>query len=122
MTNPKSSPTKEDEVNAGQLLRQGDVLLERVDHVPAGLKTVPLENGRRVLAHGEVTGHAHVLEGEAELFAPVDVAELEEMFLRVEAESALVHDEHDTITVPPGDWRVARQVEYSPEAVRQVAD
>lgn len=39
--------------------RQGDVALERIQQFPANLQPVPLEEGRVVLAHGEVTGHAH---------------------------------------------------------------
>jgi hypothetical protein len=32
---------------------------------------------------------------------------------------ALEHDDHDTIMVPSGKYRVVRQREYSPGAVRQ---
>jgi hypothetical protein len=69
------------------MLRQGDVLIRPVAKVPAGLKRVPLEGGRIVLAHGEATGHAHVVDGEA-LFLAADLAELEGRFLQVEAETA----------------------------------
>lgn len=103
------------------MFRQGDVLVVPVDAVPAGLKKVPLENGRLVLAHGEATGHAHVIEGEAVLLA-ADVAEIDERFLQIEQEAQLVHDEHDTITLPPGGYKVIRQREYSPEEIRRVAD
>lgn len=104
------------------MFRQGDVLVVPVEEMPADLKKVPLEGGRLVLAHGEVTGHAHVVEGPAELFTPADVDDLERRFLRVEQEVELVHDEHSTITLPPGDYEVRRQREYSPEEIRQVAD
>lgn len=103
------------------MFRQGDVLLVPIAETPKGLEEVPLENGRLVLAHGEVTGHAHVIEGEA-TFLAADVADLERAFLRVDEEVALVHDEHDTITVPPGGYEVRRQREYAPEAPRWVAD
>lgn len=103
------------------MFRQGDVLVVPVNEIPAGVKDVPLEAGRLILAHGEATGHAHVVEGEAQLLES-DVAEMEERFLRVEQEAALVHDEHATIALPPGDYRVIRQREYSPEAIRNVAD
>lgn len=102
-------------------VRQGDVLLRRIDRIPDGLQEVPRENGRLVLAHGEVTGHAHVIEGDA-TFLAADVAELERAFVRIEEESELVHDEHSTITLPPGDYEVRRQREYAPEAPQWVAD
>ena len=126
--------------------RQGDVLLVELDELPPQLEPVPREDGRLVLAHGEATGHAHVLEGEGELLA----ADLEEIpprrrlaararregraarrrsrgemagrFLRVQAESSLLHDEHATLAVPPGNYLVVRQREYAPDRPRLVAD
>jgi hypothetical protein len=106
-----------------RIYRQGDVLVVETNTIPAGVEPVERDSGRLVLAYGEVTGHAHVVVGEAELFAPADVAELEERFLRVEQEGAqLVHDEHSTIDLPPGDYVVKRQREYSPQEIRTVAD
>lgn len=103
--------------------RQGDVLIREVGEIPADLQPIPLENGRVVLAHGEVTGHAHVVEGDVELLLlPDDVEELERRFLRVEAEAAVVHEEHDTVALPPGDYEVVRQREYAPERNAWVAD
>lgn len=104
------------------MFRQGDILILPVKSVPQGLVEVPREAGRVVLAHGEATGHAHVVEGEEVLFLAADLEELEGRFLRVEAEAAVVHDEHDTIVLPPGDYEVRRQREYSPEEIRTVAD
>ena len=43
-------------------IRQGDVFLIPVAALPAGCKPMQPEGGRRfVLAHGEVTGHAHAI-------------------------------------------------------------
>jgi hypothetical protein len=103
--------------------RQGDVLIVAANTIPNGLKPVPRENGRVILAHGEVTGHAHAIDGDlVTLFAPADLDEMADRFLRVEQECQVVHDEHDTITLPPGDYTIRRQREYAPEAVRNVAD
>jgi hypothetical protein len=104
-----------------KLFRQGDVLVREVAEIPDGLQEVPKDNGRVILAYGEVTGHAHAVEGEVEFLA-ADLAELDERFLRVENEAQVVHEEHDTITLPPGDYLVTRQREYTPEAIRTVAD
>lgn len=102
--------------------RQGDVLVERIGSLPAKCKKLDREHGRVVLAHGEVTGHAHAIADEH-----VDLFETEKeagvTFLEVRAAmAALKHDEHSTITLPPGNYRVTRQREYSPEAIRNVAD
>lgn len=49
--------------------RQGDVLIQRLDALPPDLKPVPADGGKIVLAHGEVTGHAHCFAAtEAEKF------------------------------------------------------
>lgn len=103
--------------------RQGDVYLRRVDNIPDGLVLVPRDNGRIVLAYGEVTGHAHaILDNAATLFAPSDLDEMAARFLRVENEVALEHEEHSTIVLAPGIYEVRRQREYSPSALRNVAD
>jgi len=110
-----------------QQIRQGDVLLVRLEQTPeAFLKEsgrrvdhVQREHGRLVLAEGEATGHAHVIESpdaelvreDEELLGPGEAAEL---FLLVHGVEAvpLVHEEHESLTVPPGVYRVVRQREY----------
>jgi hypothetical protein len=104
-----------------KLYRQGDVLVQQITTIPTGLQQVPRDNGRVILAYGEVTGHAHAVVGDVEFLA-ADLAELEERFLRVEAEAQIVHEEHDTIVLPPGNYRVVRQREYAPAAPVYVAD
>ena len=102
--------------------RQGDVLIVSTSHIPDGVKPVERENGRLILAHGEVTGHAHVVDSDTALFLAADLDEMADRFLKIETECQVVHDEHDAITLPPGDYIVRRQREYSPEQIRQVAD
>jgi len=101
------------------IYRQGDVLIERVkDRKPKGV-SVPRDNGRIVLAYGEVTGHAHAIcETEAELIE----LETGERFLMSSAGMRLLHEEHSVIELPAGTYRVTRQREYAPEAIRNVAD
>lgn len=41
--------------------RQGDVYVVAVKSIPKGMELVARENGRVVLAHGELTGHAHAI-------------------------------------------------------------
>lgn len=76
----------------------------------------------RILAYGEATDHAHVVDGAAELFAPADLDEMEQRFLRVEEKARVVHDEHAAIVLEPGDYAVRRQREYAPKRPRFVAD
>lgn len=104
-------------------VRQGDILiLATTEPIPAAAQPVAREHGRIVLAHGEVTGHAHVIDSENALFLTVDLDEMTDRFLRVEQEVQVFHDEHGTITLPPGEYVVRRQREYSPEEIRRVTD
>jgi hypothetical protein len=100
--------------------RQGDVLVELIENVPKGAKVVPRENGKIVLAHGEATGHAHAIaDRRCKLVRDEDGV----TFLEVkEAMAMLRHEEHATVELPKGNYRVTRQREYSPEAIRNVAD
>lgn len=74
-----------------KIFRQGDVLIRQVAEVPEGLRLVPREGGRAILALGEVTGHAHAVVGDVELLAS-DVEEMRERFLRVERAASAVVD------------------------------
>lgn len=103
--------------------RQGDILLVPVESVPDGLVDVPRENGRIVLAEGEVSGHLHAIDSPEALFRAVDLDEIEGRFLEIEAEVALTHPEHDTIVLEPGKYEVRRQREYSEAGgIQVVAD
>lgn len=104
------------------IYRQGDVLVFVVDTIPERATPVDRDaNGRIILALGESTGHAHaILERDAELLS---VSDQVDRWLRVGNGGAqVVHEEHATITLPPGAFRVRIQREYSPEAIRNVAD
>lgn len=102
-----------------KILRQGDVLLVKVDSLPA-CTPAQLEKHDIILAHGEVTGHAHRIK------APAAKAKLwsanAERFLQVMETVSLTHEEHAAIEIQPGSYRVAIQTEYSPEELRNVAD
>lgn len=101
-------------------IRQGDVFVEAIESVPKKVSPVPKEDGRVVLAHGEATGHAHAFSRSAKVTMVRD--ETDRRFMRMGGVSALGHEEHGAIELPAGRYEVIRQVEYSPEAIRQVED
>jgi hypothetical protein len=109
-------------------VRQGDVLLVDADYrgVKDGELVQPTERGN-VLAHGEVTGHAHVIERQKA--AIYDVAG--ERFVQIiENLAPLIHEEHGHIPLDraalvnpvSGRLQQAFQVEEQGEEIRRVQD
>lgn len=104
------------------------------------------EDGRVILAHGEMTGHAHeVVAAEATTDPALPACEYFEepdgrRVLLVLRPCVLRHQEHGPIRLDParpvqfrqgdvlgtpigdGAWHIQRQREYTPEAIRNVAD
>lgn len=157
--------------NNNRQYRQGDVLIARIDSLPVKLKKAALEGGKVILAHGEVTGHAHAFAAtDAEKFIDgtgaefftvkgrkfnftlpivrrwrdqvmvrhpkLGVIEFAEADVQITGDDVTVkgdfgllkHDEHTAHGIPAGTYRgrgmkgTVRQREYSPEAIRRVAD
>jgi hypothetical protein len=100
--------------------RQGDVLLKQIAAIPGGTKKQEARD-RIVLAYGEVTGHAHAIHDLDSV--EVYVGQGGELYLEVKSEGCtLRHEEHAAIAIPPGQYERVLQREYSPEAIRNVAD
>jgi len=105
------------------VIQQGDVLLIKVEgEKPQAQKPIEATARGFVLAEGEKTGHAHVLEARpgTTLFG----LEGDDVLLHVEQESQVVHDEHGTGVVPAGDYVVRKVQEYDhfAEEARKVQD
>ncbi len=98
--------------------RHGDVMLERVEGLPVERRKLP----HTTLALGEVTGHSHRLRpgSKAALYL---TGRGDGLALDVQADEVeLIHEEHATIHLPRGVYRVWRQREYSPESIRIIRD
>jgi hypothetical protein len=100
--------------------RQGDVFVVSCDTPKEALTELKPDKGRVILAYGEVTGHAHALSPKhVKLY---DVKGWVERLLVVTKATALMHEEHGRIELPPGNYKVRIQKEYHPEEIRNVAD
>ncbi|MFJ9364528.1 hypothetical protein ACIRRA_08955 [Nocardia sp. NPDC101769] len=105
------------------MFRQGDVLIMPIaeSELPAHAVEVPAEprdaRGRMVLALGEVTGHAHAVAAPGRLLRSGA-----QLLMFLPEGGRVVHEEHAPIPLPKGWFRVIRQREYFPGAVRIVAD
>lgn len=113
--------------------RQGDVLLvpatyvqqthpERFTALVNDRTPIPVDSHdpRVILAHGEVTGHAHAIE-EAQRVQHFESCG--ETFLEVVQSTSLRHEEHAEIPLEADmAFLVTIQTEYTPEAIRRVLD
>jgi hypothetical protein len=116
-------------------IRQGDVWLYPIDDASGASNMLRVSNdidptSDVLLALGEVTGHAHrIRERNARLYTPrstrrpgrartiraSNVGSTARRFLVVDRDPVdLVHEEHETLVVPPGTYEVKIQREYQP--------
>lgn len=91
--------------------RQGDLLLIPTDRPPQGLISLRTT----VVQQGE---HSHCLEAGQVLRDP----EKGELFILVDREVRLVHEEHAPLSLKPGCYKVQRQRQYRPERSLFVQD
>ena len=107
---------------------QGDVLIRKIDELPAGLKPVSQQNGEVIVTHSE-TGHHHVMvldrgpepnvrmwTGDNPLMAWLEVSRPTSL------DHKRPHDTHESIMFDPGVYEIRRQREHTPDGWRQVQD
>jgi len=101
------------------MIVQGDVFFTRANAIPNGAKPVDRKARGYVIAEGEATGHAHVIEDDVQLYEKDRV-----LYLHVPKEVEVRHEEHSPVTLSPGQWKVGIVREYDPflEEARKVLD
>jgi len=103
-------------MNRERMYRQGDVLLKEIEKCEG----VEIAQGMKILAYGEATGHKHILKGEKVRFYETTGGQVQ---VQVERTAQLVHDEHEEIEIPAGNYQVVLQREFDlVSGVRQVMD
>ena len=102
------------------MLVQGDVYLVKT-RKPATLKKLERTARGIVLAEGEATGHAHTI---ASLDAVLFEGKNKELYLEAAKEVQLEHQEHTTLTIPSGTYKIGivREHDYFTEEARKVVD
>jgi hypothetical protein len=101
-----------------KIYRQGDVLILRVSDIPKEAVAAKRDKGQIILAYGEVTGHSHAIHDKAvKSFLCGD-----DLYLALDTECEVTHQEHGLIRLPAGKYKVAHQVEYRRKEIVRVAD
>ena len=101
------------------MIVQGDVFFSKVRAIPQSAIRVSRSERGYIIAEGEATGHAHVIEDEVELYEKDGV-----LFIKTVNEIEVRHEEHLLVLIRPGIWKVGIVREYDPflEEVRIVRD
>lgn len=96
--------------------RHGDVIIEKIKMIPKSSKKVK----SNILVKGEITGHSHKIEN----IAAVQIWDDENIrYFEILAPKAnLIHEEHDTIQLTKGKYRIRIQREYTPEEILKIRD
>jgi hypothetical protein len=103
------------------MVRQGDLLLVPVPALPEGARRA--RSGCLVLARGEATGHAHVVDDVRASLHRLAWSPATYLSVVGDEPVSLVHQEHDPLEVQPGVYEVRRQREYEPQGrSRRVSD
>lgn len=117
--------------------RHGDILLIEIDKLPENIKFKIRRS--KIILKGEVTGHAHRLKGNAKILEeakriinpsptgslPVINIPMKSQVIGyavVKESTELIHEEHNTITLPVGTYEIRRQREYDTDYIRFVED
>jgi hypothetical protein len=101
------------------LIRQGDILIVPAIIPDDAVKVERKKGQDLIVAEGEATGHHHRIANQA----VVEFTRGKQRYLRVpelgttttdKKLALLEHEEHDTLTIPPGDHMIINQREYVP--------
>lgn len=105
-------------------IQHGEALLLPVESFPEAVTIRKVT--KEIVAHSE-TGHHHVVESPVEFEVQGNV-DKEDLYLRLFEPAKLVHKKptqnHKTLTVPAGIWKVLHKTEYNPFAglIQRVKD
>ena len=100
-------------------IQQGDLVIERIDKIPSDAKLVSQGNRKHVLRQGEVTGHAHVIEDDVELYEKDGL-----FYLKAGKEVIIGHEEHKPVALQEGIYEISgvNEFDYIVQMERQVRD
>ncbi len=105
------------------MIRQGDVLFVPVPDAGITEHSTKVESG--VIQEGSATGHHHrIAESDLEKATLYMIDWRGERALRCTQAVSITHEEHKTVTLPPGDYkiRIAQEYDYLQNVARSVRD
>jgi len=96
--------------------QQGDLLLHK-EPIPNAIMPLKIPGG--ILIKSPVTNHEHKIDGPAEFFGDGATR-----YVRLSCETPLTHQEHKTIMLPAGEYRLGqvREFDHLTDEARTVID
>lgn len=95
-----------------QYFRQGDILFESVSK---GLDNNNVEKLQtKTVALGEITGHHHSFGKKDQVFLYKEIDKDVPTHISLQAPSTLTHQEHLSIQLPKGEYKIIRERSYNP--------
>ena len=109
------------------MYRHGDLLITRINAVPQSAINI----SSKIIAEGEVSGHKHKLVGQATVrILPgreaghkiierverghVSINRIPELYFSASEDVKLTHEEHKTLELPRGSYKVTKEREFNP--------
>lgn len=101
------------------MIVQGDVFFTEVNEIPKKATAVMKKARGYIIAEGEATGHAHIIDDDIKLYEKDGT-----LYLRTLNPVEVRHEEHRPVSLPPGIWQIGIVREYDPflEETRWVWD
>jgi len=106
------------------MFRQGDILITQVDGNSIDHGKYSIIPDSKTVALGEITGHHHTFSDNSQVLLFKDKKDGKSAnnnnlddptLIQVQSEMAeLEHQEHNTILLPEGTYKITREVEYNP--------
>ena len=104
-------------------IRHGDVIIKQITATEYEQMDASPKNNLTI-AYGEATGHHHTLQAETGTAQVLVSATNEAVAFKVDQKTDLIHQEHNTLQIPKGYYRVEFEKEYEPleQTQRRVYD
>lgn len=91
------------------MIVQGDVFFTKANKIPESATAVARTPRGYIIAEGEATGHAHVVDDAVELYEKDGT-----LYLRTSKTVEVRHEEHKPVSLEAGTWQVGIVREYDP--------
>ena len=119
--------SKKPNAKTRNMYRHGDLLITRINAVPQSAINI----SSKIIAEGEVSGHKHKLVGQATVriitgkdvghtiierveSGDVSINRIPELYFSASEDVKLTHEEHKTLELPRGSYKVTKEREFNP--------